>query len=251
MIERGWIEFALYEDFPPYSYLENGKPTGVDVEIARLIAEAIGVEPRFRLVAAGDNLDADLRNYVWKGAIIDGYVSNVMMHVPYDGEYACRVEQVVFTGQYASERIAIAFDEASYPEDPPIPAYFRFDPVAVENDSLSDFYLSSLAGGQLLGQIHRYPDIEAGMAALRAGEVKAAMGPLGQLEVGLTDGIAVHEPPLPGLAASSWTLGVAVHMSARDLGYAVDDAIYSALSSGKLAEIYEAHGLTFQPPRDR
>ncbi|WP_424931229.1 substrate-binding periplasmic protein [Amaricoccus macauensis] len=251
ILERGWIEFALYEEFPPYSYLEGGKPAGIDVEIGALIAEDLGVEPRFRLVAAGENLDADLRNYVWKGAIIGGRVSNVMMRVPYDSEYACRVEQVVFTGQYASERIAIAYDKAAYPEDAPVPAYFRFDPVAVENDSISDFYLSGLAGGQLLGMIHRYPTMEDGMAALAGGEVKAAMGPIGQLEAGLNEAIAIHEPPLPGFASGEWTLGVAVHMAYRGLGYAVDDAIYNALSDGRIAAIYEAHGLTFNPPIDR
>ena len=79
-----------------------GQPRGVDVEIGRLIAEYLEVEPRFNFVAAGENLDADLRFNLWKGALIGGRISNVMLRVPYDSEFACRVEQVVFTGQYSS-----------------------------------------------------------------------------------------------------------------------------------------------------
>ena len=77
IIDRGFMTFAVYEDYPPYSWEEAGKPRGVDVDIARLIAEDIGVEARFRFVAAGENLDADLRNNIWKGPIVGGAVSNV------------------------------------------------------------------------------------------------------------------------------------------------------------------------------
>ncbi|MEM8754134.1 MAG: amino acid ABC transporter substrate-binding protein, partial [Pseudomonadota bacterium] len=39
--DRGWIEFAVFEDYPPWSWEEKGEATGVDVEIGRLIAEAL------------------------------------------------------------------------------------------------------------------------------------------------------------------------------------------------------------------
>ena len=246
--EQGHMLFAVYEDYPPYSWEEAGKPRGVDIEIARLIAADLGVEAHFSFVAAGENLEADLRNNIWKGALIGGRVSNVMMRVPYDSAFKCRVEQVVFTGQYAAESVAIAYDKASYPEEKPIPAYFRFDTVAVENDSISDFYLSSFAGGQLAGKMQRYPDMADAMAALNAGETMAAMGPLAQLEYGLDEGSAVHQPPLAGFAVSKWTLGLAVSFLYRPLSYAVDDAINYALQDGRIAQIYADYGLSFQAP---
>ncbi|MBN9887801.1 substrate-binding periplasmic protein [Salipiger abyssi] len=248
IVERGFIDFAAYEDFAPWSYQEKGKPVGVDIEIGRLIAQDLGVEARFQLVPAGENLDADLRNNVWKGPVIGGRVSNVMLHVPYDSEYACRVEQVVFTGQYAAEQIAIAYREEAYPEEKPVPAYFRFDTVAVENDSISDFYLTSFANGQLAQGVRRYPSYAAAMGALAAGETMAAMGPLAQLEAGAAPGIGIHQPPLAGFAVSRWTVGVAVHMRYRALGYAVDDAIRAGLEDGRIAAIFAAHGVTHLPP---
>ena len=246
--DQGHMLFAVYEDYPPYSWEEAGKPRGIDIDIARIIAEDIGVEARFNFVAAGENLEADLRNNIWKGAIIGGRIANVMMRVPYDSSFKCRVEQVVFTGQYASESVAIAYDKAAYPDEKPVPAYFRFDAVAVENDSISDFYLSGFAGGQLAGKVQRYPDMAQAMAALNAGETKAAMGPLAQLEFGLTDTTDVHQPPLAGFAVSKWTLGVAVNFSYRPLSYAVDDAINYALQDGRIEEIYKSYGLSFQTP---
>lgn len=246
--DQGHMTFAVYDDYPPYSWEDAGKPRGVDIDIARIIAADLGVEARFNFVAAGENLEADLRNNIWKGALIGGRVSNVMMRVPYDSAFKCRVEQVVFTGQYSAESIAIAYNKASYPDEKPVPAYFRFDAVAVENDSISDFYLSSFAGGQLAGKMQRYPDMVKVMQALSNGETKAAMGPLGQLEYGLDDTTAVHRPPLAGFAVSNWTLGVAVSFSYRPLSYAVDDAINYALQDGRIAEVYQSYGLSFQAP---
>ncbi len=246
--DRGFITFAVYEDFPPYSWEDGSTPRGIDVDIARLIAADLGVAPRFNFIDAAETLDADLRNNVWRGPITGGAVSNVMMRVPYDSRFACRVEQVVFTGQYAAEAIAIAYARAEYPEDPPVPAYFRFDTVAVENDSIADFYLTSFAGGQLSANIRRFSTMDAAMEALAAGDVMAAMGPLSQLEHGASDTIGVHQPPLPGFAVGKWQLGVGIHFAYRPLAYSVDDAIWAALADGRIADIHASYGVTHQAP---
>jgi ABC-type amino acid transport substrate-binding protein len=246
--DQGHMLFAVYEDFPPYSWEDAGVPTGIDVDIARIIADDLGVEARFNFVDAGENLEADLRNNIWKGALVGGRVANVMMRVPYDSAFKCRVEQVVFTGQYGGESIAIAYDKASYPDEKPVPAYFRFDSVGVENDSIADFYLTSFAGGQLAGKVQHFPAMADAMAALNAGDLMAAMGPLGQLEFGLSDTSDVHQPPLAGFAVSKWTLGVAVNFRYRALSYAVDDAVNYALQDGRIAAIYAKYGVTHQAP---
>lgn len=248
IVEQGHMLFAVYEDYPPYSWQEGSTAKGIDIDIARLIAADLGVEARFNFVAAGEDLEADLRFNLWKGALIGGRIANVMMRVPWDPTFACRVEQVVFTGQYGGEAIAIAYREDAYPDEKPVPAYFRFDTVAVENDSVADFYLSNFAGGQLAANIRRYPSMQDAMSALSEGETMAAMGPRGQLEHGLQDGLGVHEPHLAGFAISEWTIGVGVNFRYRPLSYAVDDAIRYALEDGRVEAIYQAYGVTFRPP---
>ncbi len=249
ILDRGFIEFAVYEEFPPYSWEEGGKARGVDVELGRMIAEDLGVEARFNFVAASETVDADLRNYVWKGPLIGGRVSNVMLHVPYNSDLACRNELVVLNGQYFNEKIAIAYHRDAYPEDPPVPAYFRFDTVGVENDTIADFYLSSFAQGQMQANIRRYSTPQEAMAALAAGEVKAVMGAKSQLEYGLTPALDLHMPPLLGFSTSEWTLGVAVHHAYRPLSYAVDDAIRAVVENGRLQQVFQDYGLSFTPAK--
>jgi ABC-type amino acid transport substrate-binding protein len=258
IVERGWIEIAVYEDFPPYSWEDGTTAKGVDVEVGRIIAESLGVEPRFRFVQSGETLEADLLNYVWKGAAVGGHVSNVMMRVPYNSDFTCRVEQVVFTGQYAGERVGIAYRIDAYPDavqkanadgrhpGGPVPSFFVYDQVGVENDSISDFYLTSTFGAG--AKITRYKTVAAAMDGLKAHETWAVMGPLSQLEAGASAGVAVHAPLLPGFQLSRWTLGVAVQQSHRDLGYAVDDAVAAALADGRIATIFAEYGLDFTPP---
>ena len=86
------------------------------------------------------------------------------------------------------------------------------------------------------------------MTALAEGEVMAVMAPLSQIEFGLNETMAVHKPPLPGLAKASWTLGVAVRHNWRPLSYAVDDAVRAAIEDGRMARIFESHGLTYSGP---
>lgn len=247
IVERGYIEFAVYEDFAPYSWEEKGKPRGVDIELGRIIAETLEVEARFNFIAAAENLDGDLRNYVWKGPIIGGRVSNVMLHVPYNPELECRIEQVVLTGQYYNEKVAIAYRSDAYPDSAPVPAYFRFDTVGVENDSIADFYLSSFARGQLLANIRRYVTPAEAMAALAEGEIKAVMGAKSQLEFGMTPELQLHTPPLPGFATGEWTLGVAINHRYRPLAYAVGDAVSAAVADGRLQKVFADYGLSYTP----
>ncbi|MEM9140693.1 MAG: transporter substrate-binding domain-containing protein [Pseudomonadota bacterium] len=248
---RGWIEFGVYGDFFPYSWEDGEAVRGIDVDLGRLIAQELGVEARFRVMAADETVDDDLRNFVWKGPLIgpERNVVNVMMHVPWDRELDIRNELIVLTAKYMVEETAIAYDSAVYPDGGPVPAYFRFDPVAVENDSLADFYLSGIANGQLLPMMHRYPTVPEAMDALKAGTVKAVMGPLSQLQAAAGTAISVHKPPLPGLSMGRWTLSMAVRHNYRRLGYAVDDAIAAVIADGRMAEVFATYGVDFTAPQ--
>ena len=38
ILEQGQITIAVYNNFPPYSYLKDGEPAGVDIEVGKRIA---------------------------------------------------------------------------------------------------------------------------------------------------------------------------------------------------------------------
>lgn len=183
------------------------------------------MKARFNAVSAGENLDTDLRNNIWNGAIIGGGMSNAMICVPYDSAFKCRVKQVVFTGQYTSESIASAYAEDEHLERWPVPACFRVDTVAVETPLIVDFYLTSFAAGQVVAGVRCFPTPTDAMQALADGTVMAAMGPLARPDYGAIDGVAIHQPPLAGFATYKWTLGTGRHFAYRDKSYGLDDAI--------------------------
>lgn len=248
--ERGFIEIGVYADFAPWSFLKDGKPAGVDIDIGKLIASDLGVEARFNVLPADENVDADLRNMIVRGPVIGGKVSNVMMHVPYSFDFQCRNEAVVINGLYHQEQTAIAYRKEAYADGKlPVPAYFRFDAVGVENDSLADFYLTSVNNGMLSPMMTRYPTIEAAVDGMKKGEVKAVMGPLSQLEFLKDDSIGVHTPPLVGLSTGTWPIGLAVRFNWRPLSYAADDAITAALQDGRIKAVFAKYGLTHTAPK--
>ncbi|WP_247089874.1 transporter substrate-binding domain-containing protein [Aliiroseovarius sp. S1123] len=249
ILERGYLTFAVYEDFAPFSWEEAGKPKGIDIEIAHIIAEDIGVEARFNFVAADENVDADLRNQIWKGPLIGGQVSNIMMHVPYSKDLQCRNELVVLNGQYFNETLATAYRVDVFPDDPPTTPYYRFHKVGVENHTISDFYLSNFNGGMLLSNIRHYPDHKDAFAAMGTGEVDAVMGVKSILEyLDQSDEVDVATPPLVNFALDTWTLGIAVRHNFRELSYAADYAIADALADGRIAAIFAKYGVSHAAP---
>ncbi len=119
ILASGYLKVGLYENFPPYSWQEEGEPRGIDVDIGRRIAEAMGVELRVHWITPDETLDDDLRNNVWKGHYLaKRRIADVMLRVPYDKKYAYMRDstgevindQVVLFGPYQQEQWQIAFD---------------------------------------------------------------------------------------------------------------------------------------------
>lgn len=252
IMERGYIEIGVYEDFAPYSWRDtSGQLVGVDVALARLIAGELGVDLRLIDLAADEDVDTDLRNYIWRGHYMGRRVVNVLMRVPYNRELDYRNELAALTGRYAQERIAIAYRVSEYPDEPPWPGSFTVRTVAVENHSLADFYLTGLQQGALIRNMTRRRTLPEVIDLLRAGEVSAVMGIRARLEHYLRDDpdFAVESGPLPGLSIGSWPIGIATAFyTARMLSYEVDDILTAAVRDGRVEAIYREHGLTWEEP---
>lgn len=252
IIERGLIEIGVYSDFPPYSYRDaSGNLVGVDVDLGQLIADRLGVRAQFFEVLADEDVDTDLRNYIWRGHYMGRRVVNVLMRVPYNRELDYRNELAALTGRYAQERIAIGYRLSEFPDEPPWPGSFVTRKVAVENHSLPDFYLTGLQQGAVIKNMMRSRTLTEAIDLLRDGEVTAVMGGRAQLEHHLRDDpdFAVETGPMPGLAIGSWPVGIATAFyTARMLSYEVDDILTAAVRDGTVKAIYNSHGLTWEEP---
>ena len=247
---KGRLKIAVYQDFAPFSAMRAGALVGIDCDIARLIADKLGVPLELHAVPAGDSVDDDLRNQIWRGNLVDHSVANLLLHVPYRRELETRAELAVLVQPYCTEGFVIACDPKQAEGEASL-ARLAGQRIGVELDSLPDFYLGSALGGALRDGLVHFGRPEDGLDALRRGEIAAFMGLRSQIEAGLgqdrerfdLDGIT-----LTGAAAVTWPIGAAVRENARDLGYAAGDVIAAAVRDGTMAAIFTRHGIGYHPP---
>ena len=198
-------------------------------------------------VTAGETVDDDLRNAVWKGHYLGGGVADVMLHVPVDRRFALRNRQVTLFGAYARMQLVQASDQRTEKGAMEV-ANVGTEKVGVEIATLGDFYLVSAFNGRLRGNVVHYPTAIASAQALRDGEVSVALASQSEMEAGLgpdLDAFSFKPVSIPG---ANWLIGAAVDEHSRDLGYAVGDYLMEMIADGEMARIFAAHGLSYAPP---
>lgn len=47
MVSSGVLRVAVYENFPPYSFMQGGQPRGVDVDLGQRLASGLGLRAEF------------------------------------------------------------------------------------------------------------------------------------------------------------------------------------------------------------
>ncbi len=260
IVESGVLKVAMYENFPPYSYQQDGQPRGVDVELARKLAEGLDLKLEVLWVAPDETLDDDLRNFIWKGHYLrPGVLADVMLRVPYDREFAYKRnelgevinELVVMFAPYQRERWQTAYDDRRIDEVPSV-AVFQYHPIGVEVDSVPSFYLSSVFEGRLAKHTHHYPSIREAFTALQQGEVDATMAMRAEIEWLLEQADDKHlklaENAYPNMGKQVWDLGMAVHESNRQLAYALEEVLEPLILEGELEKLYASYGLSYELP---
>ncbi|HAO76232.1 MAG TPA: amino acid ABC transporter substrate-binding protein [Pseudomonas sp.] len=260
IIESGVLKVAMYENFPPYSYQQDGQPRGVDFELAQKLAEGLGLKLEVLWVTPDETLDDDLRNFIWKGHYLRRDVlADVMLRVPYDREFSYKRnelgelinELVVIFGPYQRERWQTAYDDRRI-EDVPSVAVFQYHPIGVEVDSVPSFYLSSVFEGRLAKNLHHYPSVQQAFAALKEGEVDATMAMRGEIEWLMAQAGDSHlklaENAYPNMGKQVWDLGMAVHESNRQLAYALEEVLEPLILEGGMEKLYAKHGLHYELP---
>ncbi|MEM8942543.1 MAG: transporter substrate-binding domain-containing protein [Pseudomonadota bacterium] len=259
VLESGFIEIGVYKDFPPYSYEnEGGEAAGIDIEVGRLIASGLGVEPRWFWITADEGLEDDLRNNVWRGSVFDGSVADVMLRVPYDREYSYAVdgyglpkhENVVMFGPYQAESWAIGRDLEKTGTVRNL-AIFRFQKIGVEIDSLPDLYLSGEFNGQIRPNVAHFRTLQGAAEEFKAGELSAIVGMRGQVEWGLREhdgNFDIDDDGLQSIGRLSWDIGAAVKHTHRQLAYAIEDELSAAILDGRMEKLFESLGLSYAVP---
>lgn len=252
VMEKGELLVAVYRDFPPFSYRRDGVLAGVDVDLGAALAERLGVRARFFELTAGETVDDDLRNAVWKGHYLDRRVADVMLHVPTERAYALRQTEAVIFAPYYRERIVVARDPERVGGRDSIEVFTQ-EKVGVELDSLPDFYLTAALGGSVRANVVHYPTVAGAVDGLIAGEVAAIMATCSEIAARLAErgsDLPVGTMDTPGLSRPGWELGLAVRQDGRDLAWALGDIIAEMRRNGTIAAIFQRHRLPYQAPEE-
>ena len=259
IIESNEITVAVYSDFIPFSYRENGEEKGIDIEVAKHIAKQLGVTLRFRWVTADENVEDDLRNNLWKGHFLKRSVADLMLRVPYDKEYSElrddigeRVhEQVHMFAPYHTESWKIVFNTKKI-DDVSTMAVFQYHDIGVEVDSIPQFYLLSVFNGRMRNKTKQYASLALAISAMSKQKIDAVMGLRSQVSHyqhqlnSPTYQLATNAFPM--LGKQQWDIGMAVKSDYRQLGYAIADIVEAMVSQGQMKKIFKQYSAVYQIP---
>jgi ABC-type amino acid transport substrate-binding protein len=243
--KRGALRVALYNEYAPFS--DQGK--GIDVAIASALAARLGVKVQVLWFDAGEDMEDDLRNMVWKGHYLGYGPADVMLHVPVDREYMAKNDKVLFFAPYHRERYGIAFDTARVAKLESMAA-LENQPIGVQGDTLADTALLGADAGRYRGNVRHYARVEQAVAALREKQVAAVLAQFGELEAGLkgAQGFEIVPPPIPVLYSRQWAVGLAVKAGQEDLARALQQAMNAMAADGELARIFARYGVSLRKP---
>jgi polar amino acid transport system substrate-binding protein len=251
--EDGTLRVALYDDNAPFSAQVNGKPAGIEVDLAQALADALKVKLDIRLVDAGENSDGDLRLALWRGDLAGSALSDLMLHVPADRIFAQRNEQIFTTRPYLEQRLALAWKRGTT-EGFETLGDLGDEAIDVEGNSAADAMLLTANGGKLRGNLKHHKSFDEAAKAFLAGDAPILAGTRAEIEGALhragtpRDQIGITEVKMAGAIKTSWQLGGAVKSDSRDLGYAVGDALTGMIDSGAVKAIFAKHGVTYEAP---
>jgi ABC-type amino acid transport substrate-binding protein len=246
--ETGKLRVAVYRDYKPYSWIQDGKNLGIDVEIAEAIAKSLDVNLDVFVLRADDDLDDDLRNGVWKGTVFGTAPGDVMMHVPYDKRIEAKNDRVFLVAPYHVDSLAVAVDPAKASEALDL-SLFLHDKVAVDVGTLADMVLISAFDQRVLPNVVHQRGVERAADAFERGEVAAFAGEASAVQALAKKGqrpFAIVYPKT--ILQAEWSVGMAVRSDSRDLGDYVDEAMSKLEASGEIDRIFAKYGVDWRKP---
>lgn len=243
------LRVIAYLDNKPFSWEEGGTAKGIDVDLGRALARKLGVEAEVVLRMQGEKADDDLRANVWKGPLTGGGVGDVMLHVPYDREFALRNREAVIANPYFEERIAVAIHPERTGQSPTFDV-FKKEYVGVQLGTVADYFLMTYEDGALIETIRHHVKPVDGVKRFLGRETAALMGVRSQIESLLFEAGAnapIVEPEMPGIVRQRWLVGMAVKENSHDLKYALEAALKELVEAGELRAICAEYGVAYMP----
>ena len=249
----GILKVALYKDNAPYSDGKGQDMTGVDAALAQALATEMGLKLSLLPFDAGEKMNDDLRNMVWRGHYLGYGPADVMLHVPVDKFLMVENRQALIFAPYARE-VLVVFHALDRLPNLQSGNDLQNLPLAAEQGSGAASTLIGFGGGRLRAQVRMYPSGTQAAEAVIRGDAAAAYLSRAQAEAALkasgrpAAGFGMTQLTLPGLADNGWPIGMAVKSGNKQLAQALESALQKLRADGRLLAMYRDRGLTLVAP---
>lgn len=241
----GILKVAVYNDFAPFS----ANNSGIDIDLAEALAKKLGLKISLLPFPAGENLNDDLRNMVWKGHYLGYGPADLLMHVPVDRHLAADNDKVEIFAPYYREMVRLVRNGKT------IPTFDNLDAlsgkkIGVEKISISAVLLLGEQDGKFRDNIKIYPTPIAALEDLKAGKLDAVLANQSEIESVFKDdsGFPVNPVSFQRLPPKGWVVGMAVKKNEPELAKLLQTATDELVASGEMAKIFAKYGVHVVTP---
>ena len=241
----GTLTVAVYNDFAPFS----DHNAGIDIDIAKALAAKMGLQLSLLPFPAGDDVNDDLRNMVWKGHYMGYGPADVMMHVPIDPALTAHNDKVAFFGSYLRETVRLVRNLSQ------LPTYSNLDSltglkIGVDKASIGAVLLLGAEDGKFREDVKIYASATEALEKLKAGEVAGVIANEAEIESVLKQDarFQMGDISFPMLPRNGWIVGMAVKKDNPELKDALTEATAQLIASGEMAKIFAGHDVKMVQP---
>ncbi len=243
--DAGTLKVAVYNELAPFS----DKGQGIDADLGAALAARLGLRLALLPFNAGDDLNDDLRNMVWKGHYLGYGPADVMLHVPVDRMLMNANPQVEIFAPYHVETVRLVRSAQA------IPAFDGLDALAgkrigVEKVSIAGMVMLGEQNGRFREQVRIYPTAAEALQQLKDGKLDAVLATRSEIEAALRGDPAfpVEQAPFERLPRAGWAIGMAVRKDRTDLARQLQAALNALREGGELRALFGRYGVAVVQP---
>ncbi|WP_084181350.1 substrate-binding periplasmic protein [Polaromonas glacialis] len=251
--DSGILKVAVYKDNAPFSDGPAADMQGLDIALAGALARQMNLKLALLPFDAGERMNDDLRNMVWRGHYLGYGPADIMLHVPVDKYLMQENRQALIFAPYMRQVQVLLHDTRALPQVTG-PDDLKGRKLAVERGTGLASVLMGQQGGMLRSQVSVYPSgVEAARAVIN-GQAAAAYVLRSQAEAALAQAqprpahLALTSMPLQGVPENGWPLGLAIKAANKDLGQAIEVAFKELRGNGELLAMFQQRGMTLTAP---
>ena len=241
----GMLKVAIYNDFAPFSNNANG----IDADLAAALAVKLGLKLSLLPFPAGDDVDEDLRNMVWKGHYLGYGPADVMLHVPVESVLQAHNDKVTIFAPYYREAVRLVVDTRKVPNYESINS-LEGKKIGVEKVSIGAVLMLGAEDGKFRDDVKILPSATEALEKLKAGELDGVVANRSEIDsvLGKDANFQMNEIAFQRLPVKGWLVGMAVKKDNAVLIKALQDATNELIASGQMRQIFAQHGVLLVLP---